>query len=282
MLKIALFISIFGSIGLSCFLVIPIIVDRIHKIQRTKVEQAAKKLDDMFVEVEKKRLFVIYTLAPVVAAAGAFIFFHSSIAALGGAVLGMILPAMIIKGLEKKRLRKFNSQLVSALMVMTSSLKAGLAPLQAISVLTEEMPPPISQEFALVVRENKMGVTFDQSLERLNKRMKSDDLNLIVTAMRVARETGGNLINTFGRLMTTIREKSKLEQKVITLTTQGRLQGMIMSIMPIVFAFITYRFKPEVLQMMLQNPVGKLLLAAAVILEIIGIVLIRIFSRVEV
>lgn len=82
--------------------------------------------------------------------------------------------------------------------------------------------------------------------------------------------------------MTTIREKNKLEQKVITLTTQGRLQGIIMSIMPIVFAFITYRFKPEVLQMMLQNPVGKLLLAAAVILEIVGIVLIRIFSRVEV
>ena len=282
MLKIALFISAFGSVGLSCFLVIPIIMDRIHRAQTKKVGEAVKKLDDMFVDVGKKRLFVIYTLAPVVMAAGAFIFFHSSIAALGGAVSGLILPAMVIRGLEKKRLKKFNSQLADGLMVMTSSLKAGLAPLQAITVLTEEMPPPISQEFALVVRENKMGVTFDQSLERLNKRMKSETLNLVVTAMRVARETGGNLIYTFSRLVSTIRESNKLEQKVITLTTQGRLQGIIMSIMPIVFAFVTYRLRPDVLQLMLHDPIGKTLLAAAVILEIIGIFLIRIFSRVEI
>ena len=196
--------------------------------------------------------------------------------------MGLILPAMVIKGLEKRRLTKFNSQLADGLMVMSSSLKAGLAPLQAITVLTEEMPPPISQEFALVVRENKMGVTFDQSLERLNKRMKSETLNLIVTAMRVARETGGNLIYTFSRLVSTIRESNKLEQKVITLTTQGRLQGIIMSIMPIFFAFITYRLRPDVLRAMLHNPTGKTLLAAAVVLEIIGILLIRIFSRVEV
>ncbi|GAG54210.1 unnamed protein product [marine sediment metagenome] len=282
MLNFAIYTSVFGSVGLSCFLAIPVIADRIHKIQNRKVDEAVKKLDDMFVVVERKRLFFIHMLAPVAAAAAGFVFFHSLIAILAGAVLGAVLPAIIIKSLGKRHLRKFNSQLVDGLMVLSSSLKAGLAPLQAVTVLTEEMPPPLSQEFALVVRENKMGVTFDQSLERLGKRMKSEDLDLIVTAMRVARETGGNLIHTFDRLMATMREKNKLQQKVTTLTTQGRLQGIIMSVMPIFFAFITYRLRPDTLQMMLQNQTGRALLAAAVILEIAGIILIRIFSRVEV
>jgi len=144
---------------------------------------------------------------------------------------------MVIKIMEKKRVEKFAGQLVDGLMVISSALKGGLSLLQALEVLVEEMPPPISQEFGLILRENKIGLTLEESLRRLNGRLKLEELGLMINSVLVARETGGDLTKVFSRLATTIRDNRKLKENIRTLTLQGRLQGIIMSLLPFVFAW---------------------------------------------
>ena len=153
--------------------------------------------------------------------------------------------------------------------------------MQSMEVLAEEMPAPIAQEFSLVLRENQMGVPLDESLEHLNKRIQSEELNLIITAIDIARETGGNLTEPFEKLMFTIRERDKLIGKVKTLTLQAKMQGIIMSLMPVFFGIVVYYMNPEFSMLMLENPIGRILLVIAGVLEIVGIFLLWKLSQVE-
>jgi tight adherence protein B len=127
-----------------------------------------------------------------------------------------------------------------------------------------------------------MGVGLDECLLHLKKRIPIDDLGLITSAISVARETGGDLTEIFSQLVFTIREKLKLERKVRALTIQGRLQGLVMSLLPIGFAIFTFYMSPESLKTMIENPTGRLLLMWAAVSEVIGTILIKKFSKVEV
>ena len=131
----------------------------------------------------------------------------------------------------------------------------------------------------MILRENKMGVSLEESFEKLNKRLPSDELNLLTTAILVARETGGDITQLFGTLINTIRAKIKLMDNVKTLSLQGRIQGIVMSCLPVVFVFMVYSFNPRYFDVMLSNPTGRMLLIYAVISEIVGVFLIRVFSR---
>ena len=187
-----------------------------------------------------------------------------------------------MKNLALMRRLKFQGQLVDALMILSSALKAGMSLNQSFEILVEEMPVPMSEEFSLVVRENSMGVPLDECLDHLRKRMPLDDLGLITAAVSVARETGGNLTEIFSQLVITIRDKIKLERKVRALTVQGWLQGVIMSILPVAFALFVKTINPETFNIMLNNRLGQTMLVYAVCSEIIGVFLIKKLSKVEV
>ena len=165
---------------------------------------------------------------------------------------------------------------------MSSSLKGGLSLLQALEVLIEEMPAPMAQEIGLVVRENKMGVSLEDSLKHLNKRMNMEELNLVINSILVARETGGELTKVFSRLTTTIRDNRKLKDSIKTLTMQGRMQGLIMSVLPFLFIFWVINFNREHFDIMLQSEIGRTLLFIAGILQIAGMFLIRKFSAIKI
>jgi tight adherence protein B len=167
-------------------------------------------------------------------------------------------------------------------MILSSSLKGGLSLLQSLEVLVDEIPAPMSQEIGLVVRENKMGITLEETLKRLDKRMKMEDLSLVINSVLVARETGGDLTKVFSRLTTTIRDNRKLKDSINTLTLQGKLQGLVMSILPIVFVFWVLNFNKHHFDIMLQSEVGRVLLIAAFILQALGMILIRKFSIIRI
>ena len=138
------------------------------------------------------------------------------------------------------------------------------------------------EEITLLLREQKLGVTIEEALERLNNRMYSEELGLIVSAILVARETGGDLTRVFSRLITTIRDRFKLKEMIDTLSLQGRLQGIIMTIIPFLFAWFVYKTNPHHFDVMFETDIGKLLLGAAVFLNILGAFLIRKFSVIKV
>ncbi|MFH1640464.1 MAG: type II secretion system F family protein [Candidatus Omnitrophota bacterium] len=279
-LSIILFVA---SVGFLAYEYIPFFLRRYSQIQTTHMEKTAKKFDDqVFVVTERHNLLRIFTITPLSLGLLGFLLLRNPVGIIFGLLLGFVLPPIIMKNMSLIRRNKFENQLVDALMLLSGSLKAGMSLNQAFEVLVEEMPPPISDEFSLVIRENKMGVSIEECLTHLWHRVRATDLDLITIAIGIARETGGNLTEIFENLVYTIREKKKLTDRVKSLTVQGRLQGYIMMVLPIAFGIFIYFTSPENFQVMLNDALGQRLLMWSVISEGIGIVLIKKLSKVEV
>jgi len=284
MLPIFIFGLVFGSVYLLSWQFYPAGAKQVKEYHTKKVEESTKTLDDMFVDLPKRRqIAMMHILTPLVLGAGTFFMFDGNLSfTLSAAGLGILLPTIILKMKNSQRREKFRAQLDDSLMILISSLRGGLSFLQAIEVLVEEMPAPISEEFGLVLREHKMGVSLEEALDRLNKRMPSAELNLIVTATLVSRETGGDIADVFSKLAQSFRESAKVLEKVKTLTLQGKLQGVIMSLLPVVFATIVYTTNPGFLDIMFEHPIGRMLLWIAGGLQLVGSILIWRLSKVEV
>jgi tight adherence protein B len=251
-------------------------------MQKKQMEKTTKKLDRMFVASESKKLLSIFVITPLVLGGLGFLLTSNPIGLFAGSIIGLIVPKIIAKNLSLLRRIHFQDQLVDGLMVLSSSLKAGMSLNQAFEILVEEMPPPMSEEFSWVVKENRMGVALEDCLAHLRERMPLDDLGLIISAISVARETGGDLTEIFAQLVFTLREKIKLERKVRALTVQGRLQGAIMGLLPVAFGIFIYYVSPENFNVMFTDKTGQALLVWAVISECIGLILIKKLSKVEV
>ena len=283
MLKPTILLFTFLSVYLLTFILVPFLSRRYDNIHKQEVRRVSGKLEDMFVWVEEKKLMLYLALSPLFLGLILFILFRNVFVVFIGVIFGaVILPMFLLKQLQKIRKAKFASQLVDALTSMSQSLKAGLSFLQSLEVIVEDMPSPMAQEIALVVKENKMGIPLEVSFERLNKKMESDDFNLVTTAILVARETGGNLTEVFTHLTENIRTRKRISDQVKTLTIQARYQGMIMSALPIFFAFFVHKMNAHFFDIMLESDTGRMLLIWCVISEIIGAYLLNRLSKVEV
>lgn len=282
MIRIVILLLMFTSIGLLAYQYIPYLMRRYSEAQKKRTEKAGSQLDSMFIFTERQRLIRIFTITPLSLGLAGFIIARNPLGLAIGVALGLVLPPIIIRNMAINRRRKFASQLVDALMLLVGALKAGMSLNQAFEVLVEEMPAPISHEFALLVRENKMGVDLSDCLTHLKQRMPVEDLDLIATAIGIARDTGGDLTEVLENLVATIREKKKLTDRVRALTVQGRLQGYIMMVLPIAFSIFIYFVNPNNFQILLDDKLGQTLLTWAIISEGIGIILIQKFSKIEV
>ncbi len=196
-------------------------------------------------------------------------------------ILSIVLPGMYIKHLREKTKSTFNDQLVDALMIMSSCLRAGLSLIQALEAVVEETNEPLSKEFAVVLGENKMGVSLEDSLNYLYNRMGSSTLQQMNTAILLARETGGNLPLIFERISSTMRENKKVEQQLNSLTIQGKIQGIVMSILPVIFAFVLYSKDKSMFELMITSPEGQAMLMISLVLWLLGVFLIFHFSKVK-
>ncbi|MFZ5800857.1 MAG: type II secretion system F family protein [Candidatus Omnitrophota bacterium] len=281
MIKFWALVLLFLSFGILGAELIAPVVERLRRVQEKRAQKAAERMEDMFVRVKLENFILMYTLAPVVLAVVGYFLFHHLLAVLAGLVMGLVLPSIRIKARETKRRKDFRRQLIDSLMILSSSLKGGLSLIQALEVLVEEMPPPISQEFGMVLAENKIGISLEESFMHLKRRMPSPELEQLITAILLARETGGNLPVIFSRLVYTMRENDKINQAVNNLTLQGRIQGAIMSLLPIVFIIVVYSFNPHMFDDMIKTQTGRNLLVYAVFSQIIGMILIRKLSKIE-
>lgn len=281
-MDLLILILVFLGVAAGVWLAMPPVLQIYQKRQEKQLEKVTKEMPRTFVREEKKKLLNLYTITPLIVTLAAFVVFKSLLGSLAGFVVGIILPTIIIKQRLAKRRIKFSQQLVDGMNVISGSLKAGLSLIQSIETLVEEMPAPISEEFGLVLRENQMGIPLEESLYSLKKRMLSDELNLLVTAILVSRETGGDLTQVLSQLCFTIREREKLKNRVRVLCTQGKLQGWIMGFIPIAFGAFIYMQNPHTFDVMLQDPVGQKLLIWVVISQVLGLFFIRKLSKVDI
>jgi len=272
----------FFSAALLAYLLYPFAEGRFRLWHKDRAEKIAPKLDQIFIAVPYKKILLIDIVIPVCAGSLAFYFSRAPWIALLAAFSGLVIPNIIVQQLEKLRRAKFAAQLVDGLMLLSGSLKAGLSLTQAFEAMVEEMPAPISQEFSLVVRQNRMGIPLEDCLARLKQRMQCEELDMIVTVILVARETGGDMTTIFSNLVLTIRERSRLLGKVKALCTQGKLQGNIMMFLPIVFGYSVYKLDPSFVNILMNDPQGRGLLIYAIISEILGIIFISRLSKIEI
>ncbi len=261
---------------------VDILLKRWEEKQKRKAEEITTRLEEMFIFLRPIVIVVLYIVFPL--ASFFFIFLLTkkiwlSLLALG---VGLIFPLWFVKSIEYFRRKKFIVQLVDGLMILNSCLKGGLTLAQSFGVLAEEMTPPLSQEISLLNREIKVGMPLEEALIRLERRMPSEEMTLISSAILVARETGGDLTKVFSRLIETIRDRIKLKELISTLTMQARLQAFIISMLGPVFFIIVRKIRPDHFDIMWQNSLGRILLLIALVLQIVGVILIIIFGRIRV
>jgi tight adherence protein B len=282
MISFLIIIFVITSIILFCFALIPPIQEFLQAWRVRKEKAVAAQLDKLFYDKSPKQLVQLYFILPPILAIIIFVFTQAPLFAFLAALLGLFIPNLILKIRDTKRRVKFNNQILDAIMIMSSSLKGGLSLLQALEVLTEEMPAPMSQEIGLVVRENKIGISLEESLSNLNKRMNMEELSLVINSIMVARETGGDLTKVFSRLATTIRDNRKLKESIRTLTLQGRMQGVIMSALPFIFIWWVLAFNREHFEIMFKSDTGRMIVFVGIVLQVVGMFLIRKFSTIKV
>lgn len=176
-----------------------------------------------------------------------------AIFAIVGAIIGFFIPPIYVSRAKKSRLKAFDNQLSDMLNLIVNGLRAGFSTLQAMEAVSHEMPSPISDEFRRVVQEMQLGITMEEALEHLLRRINSDDLDLVVTAMNVQREVGGNLAEILDVISFTIRERVRIKGEIAALTAQGRATAWVISAMPLALVGLLFAVNPDYI-MQFFNP----------------------------
>lgn len=198
------------------------------------------------------------------------------------AAVGFYLPKFYVGHRQQQRLRKFEDQLTDALVMMSNALKSGSSFLQAIDMVAHELPAPINEEFAQIVAEVGVGAPLEEALTNLTKRIKSYDLYLVVTAILVQRQTGGNLSEILDNIAYTIRERNRLLRHVQVLTAQQRFSAIIVGSLPLFILLVLSLLSPSYHQPFLEVPAGRIMLGVAAFFEIVGFYVMRRVARIEV
>jgi tight adherence protein B len=169
-------------------------------------------------------------------------------------VLGAFAPRFYVKRQQRQRLNRFNDQLGDMLNLMVNGLRAGYSTMQAMEAISKELPTPISDEFRRVVQEMQLGVPMETALENLLRRIPSDDLDFVVTAINVQREVGGNLSEILDSISFTIRERVRIKGEIRVMTAQVRASGTLLSIIPMALALILWFMNPDYLLSFFEGP----------------------------
>ena len=190
--------------------------------------------------------------------------------------VGALLAGMIYLKLHiANRQKAFLNQLGDTLVMVSNALRAGFSFMQAMELISKQMEPPIGAEFQKVINEINLGATVDTAMENMGKRMQSSDFDLVVTAVLIQRQVGGNLSQVLDTISDTINERIRMRREISALTAQGKLSGIIVGAIPIFIAWFVYSQNPQYFDPMLESPMGKGLLVLAVLLELAAIFIIR-------
>ena len=190
--------------------------------------------------------------------------------------LGIILLLFLwVRMKTQRRLKAFTEQLGDCLTTVANALRAGYSFQQAMDVVAKEMEPPMSTEFERVSTDIAMGVTLEDALEQMNRRVGSPDYDLVVTAVLIQREIGGNLAQILDTISDTINERIRMKREIKALTAQGRFSAWVLIVLPFVTAAFCYVFNHDQTMLLVTEESGRIALAVAVIMEFIGFIVIR-------
>ena len=221
---------------------------------------------------------LFWAISPILFVAAAFMFgivfsgLQNPVALFGAGIVGLYFPRFYLRRRQAKRLQAFKDQLPDTIILLANSLRAGSSFLQGIELVTREAQPPISEEFERVVREMSLGMALQPALNNLARRVASEDLELMVTAINIQSQVGGNLATILDSIAFTIRERLRIQGEIQTLTAMQRYSGYVITLLPIGLAGILFLISPSYISAMLSKPPELFGLPMGVIFFAIGLI----------
>ncbi|HMN68553.1 MAG TPA: type II secretion system F family protein [Bdellovibrionales bacterium] len=252
------------------------ILDFLHRKSLGGREEILELMKRMFIETDHRK--VTYTLLLCSFGVGALVFFlawpHVVLGlCLGGAMtyVGWIAPKFAMNYMWEKRCTLLTNQMVDGMTIMANGIGAGQSLTQAMERVVQNMNGPLPQEFALVLGKVRLGMSVEEALNEFGERVPRQDVQMFVTAVNILKETGGNLAETFQTIVSTVRERQKVEKKIEALTAQGTMQAVIITLVPLMLLGVFLVLDPNYVKPLFTTPLGWVCLALMLTLQIIGL-----------
>lgn len=264
--------------------VFEVLRSRLHEIfaekaRRTDTGLGRKKLDLMMV---RAGLPLLGSEFLAISAGGALLVFvifalatRNPVTGLLALLLFLAADFVFVQRRITKRLDNFQRQLADCLSLVANSLRAGFSFLQTMEIISREMEPPMSTEFERVMRDTTLGKSLDDALHDMDDRVGSADFSLVVTAVLIQQQVGGNLATILDTIRQTISERIRIRREVNTLTAQGKMSGIVLACIPVALGLFFYASSPEYLEPLLTTDIGRIAIIGAVFLVIVGFAIIR-------
>jgi tight adherence protein B len=248
-------------------------------------DNIAKNLAQADLKFRASEFLMLIVLAAVVMTFAGYIISSSIPFAILGGIFGAFLPQLYVARSKSQRLKNFNNQLGDMLNLMVNGLRAGYSTMQAMEAVSKELPSPISVEFRRVVQEMQLGLSMEDALDHLVRRITSDDLDLVITAINVQREVGGNLAEILDVISYTIRERVRIQGEIAALTAQGRATAWVISALPIILVLLLFLInRPYIMQFF--NPetrgCGIPIIVLAGIMVLIGFAVVQKIVKIDI
>lgn len=267
-------LCVFGSVVLFALVILSVMGKGLDQYEQRYLSQGSQDLTEMFLFFSSRQILLLTVAAASMLAILGFVIFNWFVA-VGAGLTGFLVPFYGIKKLRERRIQKFEQQMVDSLVQMSAAFRAGLTLAQAMENIANEMPAPLSQEYKLFLKEVKLGVLQEEALQNMADRVGSSDLQLVVTATNVSKQLGGNMAEMYDIISSTIRERFRLEGRIRSLTAQGKLQGWVVGSMPLILGLVLNFMRPDLMEPMLKSTFGYVLIGLILVMETVGIWLIR-------
>jgi tight adherence protein B len=245
-----------------------------------------RQLDDLMEKADwpflGKEYLIIMVLTGVVFGFFSFLYFEFSLTWLiMGFIIGFFVPRVILSVHISRRQKAFVNQLGDMLEMCANALHSGFSFMQAFELIAQEMDAPIGREAEKMLNEVNVGATLETAMTNMEKRVSSPDFNLVVTAVLVQRQVGGNLAEILNTISSTIEERVRMRREVVSLTAQGRMSGWVLLALPWALALFINWYAPGYFNQLLENDIGKLLCIAGVVFEVLGYITIRMIVNIK-
>jgi tight adherence protein B len=261
--------ALFFSFALIAYLVIGICDRVITRYKATYVQSVNMNLRTLFLLLRSEDIFALGVILGIGGGALAFILFSGSYIISGiTAVFFFCLPTTYLRWARRKRNTMLVVQLVDGLSLISNAMRAGQSLPQAFRLVNEEMSEPISQEFGILIKEYDLGTPIERCLMNMSNRLMIDEVELFVNSVVICSSSGGNLTETFGNISSMIRERKRLEGKIQSLTAEGRTQGLVLTLMPVLIALAFYWLNPTMIRFLFDTTAGGVILFIIVALDL--------------
>lgn len=257
------------------------VADNLDHYRRQFSRRAELEMADMFIFTSGRQVVILTLVLLLLVPVLLELLFQLPVVTAAGIVVTLLTPHLMFNHLRKARLKKFEEQLPDAFMLLSSSLQSGASLNMALENVVHQSPAPLNQEFGLLIKNIRLGVTLEEALIKLEKRLPLPSFIMASSAIRISREVGGNLVETINGMAAMLRRKKVMEGKIDSLTAQGRAQGTFMAMLPIMLAIILSFIEPEAMRQLYTTRNGLMVLAVMVVMEVLGFMFIKKITRID-